>query len=158
MSLRFRDNDDDSTRNTVLGVVAGALAGFAIGMLVAKKFGGIEGLTSAIRKRATSAAGRNGTGESPTDEVDEEDDFDDLDGDGPMGEDYDEALEERVLTVFRTTPFSPSVRSTSARWATASSSWTGRSRARLKPSTRSRSHGEFLTLKRSSIASQHRRG
>jgi hypothetical protein len=101
MSLRFRDDDDDSTRNAILGAVVGAVAGFAVGMLVAKKFGGIDGLTSAIRNRMPSAAKHNGRAAPQSDEPEE---FDEIDGDEIMGEDYDGALEERVLSVFRNDP------------------------------------------------------
>jgi osmotically-inducible protein OsmY len=104
MSLRFRDDDDDSTGHAMLGVVAGAVAGFAIGMFVSKRFGGLDGIVAALRERMPDAGRRNRAPIAAAGEAGEEDDFDDLGDDELMGEDYDAALEERVLSVFQNDP------------------------------------------------------
>src|SRR6202043_1335941 len=48
--LRFRD-DEGSNTTTILAVLAGAVGGFALGMFVAQRVGGLEGLTSRLKKR-----------------------------------------------------------------------------------------------------------
>jgi hypothetical protein len=98
--LRFRDEDDSHVAGTVTSVLLGAVAGFAIGMFVAQKVGGFEGLANRVRRRgATAEGGPRGPSVA--------DDFADFD------EDYDdeiedvggeEGLEERVLEAFRNDP------------------------------------------------------
>lgn len=89
----FRYRDDDSSTGTVVGVLLGALAGFAAGMFVAQKVGGFSGLTSRLRR-----GGEQLDSEYEDEELDEYDD-DELD----EGE-HDESLEERVLEAFRNDP------------------------------------------------------
>ena len=95
--LRYRD--DDSSSGMLLPILAGALAGFAVGVLVSKRMGGLGGM----RQRLARLRGDEGSLYRHDAEVgeywaDEEDDFADLD------EDRDVALEERVLEAYRNDP------------------------------------------------------
>src|ERR1700712_866526 len=54
--LRFRDEDESSVAGTVTSVLLGALAGFAVGMVVAQKVGGFRGLAEKLRRGKTTAA------------------------------------------------------------------------------------------------------
>ncbi len=99
--LRYRDDDSSST-STVLGVVAGALAGFAVGMFVAQRVGGFSGLTSKLRRRGAGAGDREGLGARRG--ALHDDDFEDFDDDELETEDFDESLEEHVLEAFRNDP------------------------------------------------------
>jgi len=47
--FRYRDDEPSST-GTVVGAVVGAITGFALGMLVAQRIGGLDGLTARIRR------------------------------------------------------------------------------------------------------------
>jgi hypothetical protein len=104
MSPRFRYRDEDSSSTaTIIGVLAGALAGFAAGMYVAQRVGGVSGLRSKFGRR------RDVTDEEQTlrDQYDAQrdtGDFDDFEDDELVGEGYDEGLEERVLEAFRNDP------------------------------------------------------
>ena len=49
--FRYRDEESSST-GTIIGVVAGALAGFAVGMFVAQRVGGFSGLKTKLRERS----------------------------------------------------------------------------------------------------------
>jgi hypothetical protein len=98
--LRYRDDDSSST-NTVLGVLAGAVAGFAVGMLVAQRVGGFSGLTAKIRRRGTTATNEE-TMHGRYAEADH--DFDDIEEDDFESEAYDSGLEDRVLEAFRNDP------------------------------------------------------
>jgi hypothetical protein len=100
MSRRFRYRDEESSSTaTLLGALAGAIGGFALGMYVAQRVGGIEGLTSKLRnaRRGRKAAAEH---EMPA----EYDEFDDIEGDDIESEDYDQGLEERVLEAYRNDP------------------------------------------------------
>ena len=100
MSRRFRYRDEESSStSTILGVLAGAIGGFALGMYVAQRVGGIEGLTSKLRRRKK---GEPAAGVS-TDHFDEYDELDDFSEDEIEG-DLDEGLEERVLEAYRNDP------------------------------------------------------
>ena len=46
--LRFED-EESSVTGTVTSVLLGAVAGFAAGMLVAQRFGGLSGLAERVR-------------------------------------------------------------------------------------------------------------
>jgi hypothetical protein len=100
MSRRFRYRDEESSStSTILGVLAGAIGGFALGMYVAQRVGGLEGLTSRLRKRvASDPAGGLATAHGP-----DYDEFDDIEEDDLEG-DLDEGLEERVLEAYRNDP------------------------------------------------------
>jgi len=95
--LRYRD-DESSATNAMLGALVGAVAGFAVGMLVAQRVGGFGGLTSKLRRAAPASAHRARF------EDEDEEDFGDVDEDELESEEYDEELEERVLTAFRNDP------------------------------------------------------
>jgi len=82
----------------VLGVLAGAVAGFAVGMLVAQRVGGFSGLKSKLRR---------GDGAVPTSRHArdlEEDELEEFEEDELETGDEDEELEERVLEAFRNDP------------------------------------------------------
>jgi hypothetical protein len=103
--LRFQDEDESSVSGTVTSVLLGAVAGFAVGMLVAQRVGGFRGLSGLARRvrRGAEQAGADLTGGPVV-----ADDFSDYD------EDYDDELmdaapegselEERVLEAFRHDP------------------------------------------------------
>jgi hypothetical protein len=99
MSRRFRYRDEESSStSTILGVLAGAIGGFALGMYVAQRVGGIEGLTSKFRR---PKSGQPMVGVSTASE--DYDEFDDIEDDDLEG-DLDEGLEERVLEAYRNDP------------------------------------------------------
>jgi len=102
MSRRFRYRDEESSStSTILGVIAGAIGGFALGMYVAQRVGGIEGLTSKLGGlRPGRKAKGVATHEMPTDY----DEFDDIEEDDLEGADLDAGLEERVLEAYRNDP------------------------------------------------------
>jgi hypothetical protein len=105
--LRFQDEDDSSVGGTVASVLLGAVAGFAVGMLVAQRVGGFSGLTSLARRAGRGGRGageRAGAAGGPVvadDFSDYEDDFDD---DELMESAEGTELEERVLEAFRNDP------------------------------------------------------
>lgn len=104
MSPRFRYRDEDSSSTaTIIGVLAGALAGFAAGMYVAQRVGGVSGLRSKFARRR----GAEDEEQALRDQYDAQrdtGDFDDFEEDELEGEGYDEGLEERVLEAFRNDP------------------------------------------------------
>lgn len=98
--FRYRDEEESSSTGTVLGVLAGAVAGFAVGMLVAQRVGGISGLTSKFRRRgATADAALRGPYNAA-----EAEEFADVEDDEFEPLDADAGLEERVLEAFRNDP------------------------------------------------------
>jgi hypothetical protein len=99
--FRFHDEESSST-STIVGVLAGAVAGFAVGMLVAQRVGGFSGLTSKIRRRGAAPA--EVAPRSPYDTAGEVDDFEDIAEDDFEDEEYDSSLEERVLEAYRNDP------------------------------------------------------
>jgi hypothetical protein len=102
--FRYRDDESSST-NTIIGIVAGAVAGFAVGMLVAQRVGGLSGLTSKLRRRRGAAAGvRDDALHGAHGVADDEDEFEDVEEDELESEEYDESLEEHVLEAFRNDP------------------------------------------------------
>jgi hypothetical protein len=103
MSRRFRYRDDEpSSTSTVLGVLAGAIGGFALGMYVAQRVGGMEGLTSKIRGLRRQPVG--GMSTASHDLSGGYDEFDDIEEDDLEGDDLDQGLEERVLEAYRNDP------------------------------------------------------
>ena len=120
---RFRDDEPSSTA-TIIGVVAAAVGGFALGMYVAQRVGGFGGLTSRFKRRKGSGpvevpspldAAEAAGGEFGDDFEDDFDDIEDdnLEGDDPdddldddefEGSEADQGLEERVLEAFRNDP------------------------------------------------------
>ena len=127
--LRYRD--DDSSTGTIATVMLGALAGFAVGMFVAQRLGGFNGIATRL-KRATQEDGqpprRFDFADEPLDEAgdgdedgveslraaQEDEDFNGMDDAGDEDEaladedaDEDETLpllEERVLEAFNNDP------------------------------------------------------
>ena len=99
--LRYRD-DERSTGSTVASVFVGALAGFALGMLVSNRVGGWSGLRRRLRALTEGPveATRHGA------EVGEYYDEDEYVEDDEIEEDVerDEELEDRVLEAFRNDP------------------------------------------------------
>lgn len=98
-SFRYRDEERLST-GTVVGILVGAVAGFAAGMLVAQKTGGIGGLRSRLRRRR--GAGYDFAGRAR--ELPEEEELEDYETDELEEAGFDEMLEERVLEAFRNDP------------------------------------------------------
>lgn len=96
--FRYRDDESSST-GTILGVLVGAIAGFAAGMYVAQRVGGIDGLKSKLRRRGSS---QDSLREAHA--VDEDEEFEDIEDDELEAGEYDESLEERVLEAFRNDP------------------------------------------------------
>jgi hypothetical protein len=102
LPLRYRD-DERSTSSTVTSVLAGALAGFALGVLVSKRLGGWPGLRRRLRElvegpvEATRHAAEVG-------EYYDDEDYDVEDDEIEEGDERDEELEDRVLEAFRNDP------------------------------------------------------
>jgi BON domain len=95
--FRYRD-EDPSLGSTLAGLAVGALAGFAVGVVVAQKVGGISGIASRLRERF--AALEEGEEREEFEEGEEyaEDELEDEFGAADI------ALEERVLEAFRNDP------------------------------------------------------
>src|ERR1043165_4222994 len=104
----FRYRDDTSTRNAIIGVLAGAVAGLAVGMVLSDRLGGLSGIRARLRRPEESERARYYAGHGVAEDFDEaldedlgdyeEDDFD-------TDEEYDyESVEERVLEAFRNDP------------------------------------------------------
>jgi osmotically-inducible protein OsmY len=102
--LRFQDEDESSVSGTVTSVLLGAVAGFAVGMLVAQRVGGFSGLTSLARRvRGGSDAEAEGTTGPVV--ADDFSDYDDEYEDDELVEGSEGSeLEERVLEAFRNDP------------------------------------------------------
>ncbi len=102
--LRFQDEDDSSIAGTVAPVILGALAGFAVGMLVAQRVGGFKGIADQFRQRGKSAADTLSATPSVADDfADYDEEFED---DEIEEEEEEEAsgLEAHVLEAFRNDP------------------------------------------------------
>ena len=98
--LRFED-DDSSTTGTVGSVLLGAVAGFAVGMLVAQRFGGLSGLADRVRRRRVDEEEAEASAPAVADDFSEYDEeYDELEDEGVPNE----GLEERVLEAFRNDP------------------------------------------------------
>lgn len=101
--IRYRD-DDASLAQMFASIAVGALAGFAVGVVVAQKVGGISGIASRVRDRV------KGLSDDLLEPGDVDDAFedDDLDADdAAVAAEADEeatALEQRVLETFRADP------------------------------------------------------
>lgn len=96
-SFRFRDEDRGPSTGTVVAIVAGALAGLAVGVLVMQRTGGLSGMKSRIARRRGATA--------PSTPHQYADDFDyAAASDEFEGEEGDVELEERVLEAFRNDP------------------------------------------------------
>jgi hypothetical protein len=97
--LHFRE-EESSTTSTVLGVLLGAAAGFAVGMLVAQRVGGFSGLTSKLRGKGEGFVGSRRRGR----DLEDEDELEEYEDDELESEGEDAELEERVLEAFRNDP------------------------------------------------------
>jgi len=104
MTLRYREEESSST-GTVALVLVGALAGLAVGVLVAQRMGGLNGLRSRFRRgdepRELAGEGRGYDAEVA--------DYDDLEDDDEYAYGAEEGytvgfLEERVLEAFTNDP------------------------------------------------------
>ncbi len=96
--IRFRDDEPSSTAS-VLGVLAGAVIGFAAGIYVADRLGGVKGITNRLRRRK----GTTGFPLEPKTANDFEE-FDDFEEDDLEEEGVDSDVELRVLEAFRNDP------------------------------------------------------
>jgi hypothetical protein len=102
MSPRFRYRDEESSStSTILGVLAGAIGGFALGMYVAQRVGGIEGLKSKLGRMRKQPVGGLSTAATDPEAYD---DFDDIEEDDLEANEFDQGLEERVLEAYRNDP------------------------------------------------------
>jgi hypothetical protein len=99
--LRFQDEDESSVTGTVTSVLLGAVAGFAVGMLVAQRVGGFSGLVKKVRRGADEVAGEL-AGPPVTDQFAEFDEYEDDELEETSEEGSE--LEERVLEAFRNDP------------------------------------------------------
>ncbi|PYP79271.1 MAG: hypothetical protein DMD35_08705 [Gemmatimonadetes bacterium] len=100
--LRFQDDDESSLGGTITSAVLGAVAGFAVGMLVAQRVGGFRGLVDSVRRRRADGDEDVEAGApAVADDFSEfDDEYDELEDEGVPNE----GLEERVLEAFRNDP------------------------------------------------------
>jgi hypothetical protein len=97
--LRFED-DESSITGTVTSVLLGAVAGFAVGMLVAQRFGGLSGLADRVRRRTDEDEAEASSPAVADDYSEYDEEYDELEDEGVPNE----GLEERVLEAFRNDP------------------------------------------------------
>jgi hypothetical protein len=102
--LRFEDDDESSLGGTITSALLGAVAGFAVGMLVAQRVGGFSGLVESVKRRGRTDGLEESEASGPVvaDDFSEfDDEYDDeLEDEGVPNE----GLEERVLEAFRNDP------------------------------------------------------
>ena len=96
--IRYRYRDEESRRGTFFSVVVGALAGFAVGVLVVQRMGGIKGVRNRLSRgqrleRDSEMYGAHGA------EVGDYYDVDEI-----VDDERDTELEDRVLEAFRNDP------------------------------------------------------
>lgn len=94
----FRYQDRESSATGIVTLALGALAGFAVGVVVAQRFGGFSGISKRLRDRLEGGGGDEGEEAHGLEEY-EQDELDDAEDD-----DVDSVLEERVLEAFRNDP------------------------------------------------------
>jgi hypothetical protein len=100
--LRFQDEDESSVAGTVTSVLLGAVAGFAVGMLVAQRVGGFSGLAQKVRRRRSPDEAEAASGPVVADDYA---DYDEEYEDDELEESMEgSGLEERVLEAFRNDP------------------------------------------------------
>ncbi len=97
--IRFQD-DEPSVGGIAAGVALGALAGFAVGIIVAQRAGGFAGLTAKLRERFGALTERDELEEGEERHVGDAFEEDDEAYDDEELDD-DSALEEQVLAAFR---------------------------------------------------------
>ena len=96
MSFRYEDNE--SSGPGLLTLAIGAVAGLAVGVVVAQRFGGLAGISARLRERLGEGRMEAADGEYDIEEY-ESDELEESDEDGD-----DVVLEERVLEAFRNDP------------------------------------------------------
>lgn len=115
---RYRIHEDESSSgSSVATIVVGALAGFAVGMFVAQRFGGLNGIARRFKKATESQDGTNkfdfsgGSLNEIEDEAEEleaaalsDEDDEDFNGMDDTGESDTPLIEERVLEAFNNDP------------------------------------------------------
>jgi hypothetical protein len=101
--IRFQD-DEPSIGGLATGVALGALAGFAVGVLVAQRVGGIAGIASRLRERFGAEEDLDETDEQEARHAHSGEAFEDDEEYDEALLDGDAALEERVLEAFRNDP------------------------------------------------------
>ena len=99
--LRFRDEDESSIAGTIAPVVLGALAGFAVGMIVAQRVGGFKGLADAVRRRGGPVEAL--ASEAPA-VADDFADYEEYEDDEIEEQNETSGLEDHVLEAFRNDP------------------------------------------------------
>jgi hypothetical protein len=94
---RFRDEDESSIAGTITPILLGAVAGFALGMIVAQRTGGFKGLAGKLRHRGKPEDA------STTPKV--ADDFAEFEDEDEIEEQEEPtSLEENVLVAFQNDP------------------------------------------------------
>ena len=101
--LRFQDEDESTVSGTVTSVLLGAVAGFAVGMLVAQRVGGFSGLTN-LARRVRGGADQEAEAASGPVVADDFSDYEDDFEEDELMETEGSELEERVLEAFRNDP------------------------------------------------------
>ena len=96
--MPFHYEDKESSAPGLLTLALGAVAGIAVGVVVAQRFGGLSGITARLRERLGEGMRESAEGEYEIEDY-ESDELGDADG-----ESEDAALEERVLEAFRNDP------------------------------------------------------
>jgi len=100
----FRYRDEEPLSQSLAYVIGGALAGFAAGVLVAHRMGGVTGIANRFRERfgATSTEEFEGEAGYETDEFDAE--FDEIGIGAAEAGEHAEELEQRVLHAYENDP------------------------------------------------------
>ena len=96
--MTFRYEDKESSGPGLLTLAIGAVAGLAVGVVMAQRFGGLAGISARLRERL---------GEGRLEAADDEYDIEEYDSDELEESDEDSEdmmLEERVLEAFRNDP------------------------------------------------------
>ncbi|MEP6620072.1 MAG: BON domain-containing protein [bacterium] len=98
--LRFRDEEESSSATTIATVLLGAVAGFALGMVVAQRVGGFSGLADKVRRRGAKPASASAAEPQVADDYADYDEYED----DEIEEDGEDTLEDHVLEAFRNDP------------------------------------------------------
>jgi hypothetical protein len=98
----FRYRDEESSSEKILLLATGALAGFAAGVLIAQRFGGLQGITSKLRETLNGAALEEADDADFFDE--EEEEFEEEDEEFAASMSPEEELEDRVLEAYHNDP------------------------------------------------------
>jgi hypothetical protein len=106
MSTRSTHASRSTTGSQIASAAAGAIAGLAVGLLVAQRFGGLGGVVARFKRVAAEELGFE-PGYDALDALDEPDeplDADAWEDDEAPDEEPDETIGERVLEAFRNDP------------------------------------------------------